>query len=211
MRRGGLLGLALLVLGGSPGGAANIPTAPVTWRVQANDTRGEVVDAERLRGHVTLVTLSTRDTRARAMRLGQEVGGRFGGRPGFQTLTLVNTSQLSALLRPLARGQIADAEQEAVDAALARQRAGGNSTVTEDQVRKRVLFVHDADGRLWRALGVPPKDDALHVGVIDREARLVHLAREPIDEAELLAVLETELSRRRVQGEMPFDVVRSTR
>jgi hypothetical protein len=130
------------------------------------------------------------------MRLGREAGARFGARPGFRSLSVANTSQLSFLLRPLAARGVASAEHEAVEKALARQRAQGKPAVSEEEVREHVIFVHDADGSIWRALGVPPEDDALYVGVVDPAARLVYLAREPIDEGELFGVLEAELAKR---------------
>jgi hypothetical protein len=175
--------------------ATSTLAAPLPWTVDAVDIHGVRVDAERLRGHVTFVTFSTRDTRPRGMMIGQEVGSRFGTRPGFQTLTIANTSQLSFLLRPLAASGVAEAEHEAVEKALARQHARGNQTVTEEQVRKHIIFVHDADGRIWRALGLDPEQGALHLGVVDADARLVYLVQEPIDEAELFATLEAELAK----------------
>ena len=170
---------------------------------EATDIHGTPVGTERLRGHVTLVTFSTRETRARSMRLGQQAGARFGDRPGFQSLTLVNTSRLSFVLRPLAPRVVAEAEQEAIEDALAGQRARGNQAATVDEVRKRVIFVHDRDGHTWKALGVPPDSEAMHVGVIDPAGRLVHLARDPIDETELLAALERELVKLRAPALPP--------
>jgi len=175
--------------------AASTLAAPLPWTVETVDIHGARVGAERLRDHVTFVTFSTRDTRPRAMTLGQEVGSRFGARPGFQTLTIANTSQLSFLLRPLAASGVAAAEREAAEKALARQRARGNASVTEDEVRKHIIFVHDSDGRIWRAFGLDPEKGGLHVGVIDADARLVYLAHEPIDENDIFATLEAELAK----------------
>jgi hypothetical protein len=79
------------------------------------------------------------------MAIGQEGGSRFGTRPGFLSLSIANTSQLPFVLRPFAARGVADAEKEAVELALARQ----------------------------RALGVDPAAGGLHVGVIDADARLV--------------------------------------
>ncbi len=180
--RRGLLAVALLA-------------APVPWGLQVSDTRGVRVDADRLRGHVTLVVLSTRDTRPRAMAIGQEGGGRFGARPGFLSLSIANTSQLPFVLRPFAARGVGDAEKEAVELALARQHAQGNASVTEDDVRRHIVFVHDGDGRVWRALGVDPVAGGLHVGVIDAGAQLVYLAHEPTDPAEVFTVMENELGK----------------
>ena len=132
-----------------------------------------------------------RDPRATA--IGQEGGSRFGTRPGFLSLSIANTSQLPFVLRPFAARGVADAEKEAVELALARQHAQGNASVTADDVRRHVIFVHDADGHVWRALGVDPAAGGLHVGVIDADARLVYLAHEPSDPAEAFAALEDEL------------------
>jgi len=181
-RRTSLLAVALLA-------------APVPWSLTVDDTRGVPVDAAWLRGHVTLVILSTRDTRPRAMAIGQEAGSRFGARPGFLSLSIANTSQLPFVLRSFAGRSVADAEKEAVELALARQHAQGNASVTEDDVRRHVVFVHDADGHVWRALGVDPKAGGLHVGVIDADARLVYLAHEPSDPTEVFGVLEDELGK----------------
>jgi hypothetical protein len=175
--------------------AANLVTTPRVARLDAVDLRGRRVGAERLRGHVTFVTLSTRDAQPRAMRLGQEAAARFGDRPGYQSLTLANTSKLSFVLRPLAPGTIEAAEREAVETALARQHERGKRDVTEEDVRQRVIFVHDTDGSAWRSLGVDPATNELHVAVIDAAASLVYLAREPVDEAELFAVVEEQLQK----------------
>jgi hypothetical protein len=67
--------------------------------------------------------------------------------------------------------------------------------VSEEDIRRHVVFVNDHEGRIGRMLDVPPEEIALHAGVIDREARLVYLARDPIDEGELFAVLEAELAK----------------
>jgi hypothetical protein len=195
MRPGALFALALFLVLRTSADATNLLAAPIPWRIEVVDIHGAPVDAERLRDHATLVTFSTRDTQARSIRLGQEAGSRFGGRPGYLSLTVANTSQLSFFLRPLAAGAVAAAEKEAVETALSRQHARGQRAVTEQDVRKHVIFVHDTDGRVWRALGVAPEAGALHVGVIDPAARLVYLARDPIDEAELFAVLEAELAK----------------
>jgi hypothetical protein len=188
------LSIALLLLW-CVGHPALVRGEPVAWSIAVKDIHGGTVDAASLRGHVTLVTLSTRETRDRSMRLGLDAGARFGDRPGFLSLTLVNPSRLSFVLRPLAPGVVADAEQEAVDGGLARQLARGTPGVSEADVRKRVIFVSDRDGRTWKALGVPAESDALHVGVLDPAGRLVHLARDPIDEAALFAVLDRELTK----------------
>jgi hypothetical protein len=187
-------GLSALLLHGNAV-ATNILATPVPWRIEVLDIHGVPVEARRLRDHVTLVIFSTRETQERSIRLGQEAGSRFGERPGYLSLTVANTSQLSFLLRPLAAGRVAAVEREAIETALARQHARGNSTATEEDVRKRVVFVHDADGHVWRSFGIDPASRALHVGVIDAAARLVHLARDPIDEAELFTVLGAELAK----------------
>ncbi len=173
--------------------AVGLLATPVAWTLDATDTRGGRVDTDRLRGHATLLILSTRETRPRAVAIGQEAGSRFGGRPGFLSLSIANTSQLPFVLRPFAARGVGDAEREAVELALARQHAEGHASVTADDVRQHVIFVHDADGRVWRALGVDPAAGGLHVGVIDADARLVYLAHEPTDPAEPFAVLEGEL------------------
>lgn len=169
--------------------------APVAWSLDVRDVRGDVVNAERLRWHATLLIVSTRQSRDRAMRLGQDAGARFGRRPGFLSVSVANTSRLSFLLRPLAASGVAEAEQEAVDEAVARQRAAGHPDVTAQDVRTRLLFIHDTDGRVSRTLGIPADDDALYAGLVDPAARVVHLTREPIDEAALFGALEAQLAK----------------
>jgi hypothetical protein len=195
MRCGALLALACMLVRGSSCDGANVLGAPIPWRLDVADLHGVPVGVERLRGHATLVTFSTRETEARSIRLGQEAGSRFGGRPGYLSLTIVNTSQLSVFLRPLAASAVTAAEKEAVRTALARQHARGHSAVTEDDVRRHVIFIHDTDGRVWRTLGVDPEAKALHVGVIDAAANLVYVTHDPIDESELFDTIERELAK----------------
>ncbi|NIO10237.1 MAG: hypothetical protein GTO40_20425 [Deltaproteobacteria bacterium] len=128
------------------------------------------------------------------MRLGQEIGQEFGHIPSYQSLTIPNTFNVPGWAKFIAKRKVAAFQKKAVEEAHRRQQARGNQ-VTKDQVREKIIFVHDRDGQIWEHLGVNRHSISIFVGVIDRAGKLVYLVESPINRDELFERLEYEFQK----------------
>ncbi len=193
-----LIFFAFIILYLTPGAKILVASShEIKWGLEIKDIHGKTITQRTFLDKVTVVTLSTHKTKNEAMKLGQEIGKKFGHRTGYQSLAIANTSQLSFFVRWLFSGAIAEgvakAEEEAVQKAIKRQKTRGNKDVTEEKVRRRIIFLHDKDGKVWEHLGIDPKINNYYVGVIDKFATLVHITMAPTDKRDLFSILEKEL------------------
>ncbi len=159
------------------------------WNYNITDINGNPITVNTFINKVTVVTFSTKESRGAAMRLGQEIGQKFGHRPTYQSLTIPNTLNVPFWAKFIASKKVAGLAKEAVDEALRRQQAVGHH-VTKEEVRKKVIFVHDKDGQIWQHLGVNQHSISSYVGVINKSGNLVYMAEAPIDMRELFQILE---------------------
>ena len=165
------------------------------WDVQVEDVTGRKLGPQQIRSHVTALSFSTRGTRTESEKLGQYLGQRFGARHGYQSVALINTSTMPFWMKPFAGGGIESAYTEAVDEAIELQKNSGNSKATKERVQARMYFVHDKTGDLWKRFGAEPEGDAFYFGILDSKGRMVYLARNPKDFADIGRIMDRELTR----------------
>ena len=163
------------------------------WNFPVSDIHGRPITMETFLDRVTVVSFSTQQSKAKDMELGQEIGQRFGLRPGYQSIAIPNTSHVPIWARFVAALKVAGAEQRAVREAVERQRSLGNMTITEEEIRKKIIFINDKDGGVWKRMGLDEDATESFVGVIDRTGTLVYLQQAPINTDELFRILEVEL------------------
>ena len=128
------------------------------------------------------------------MQLGQEIGQRFGHRSDYQSLVIPNTSQVPLWAKFVAIMKVAGAEKEAVRKAARKQKANGNN-LTEKEVRRRIFFVHDKDGKVWEHFGLDIDTNRSFLGLIDRSGTLIYVEKSPINREELFRRLEKEFEK----------------
>jgi len=158
------------------------------WNYNVTDINGNPITINTFINKVTVVTFSTKASRGTAMRLGQEIGQKFGHRPTYQSLTIPNTSNVPFWAKFIASKKVAGIAKKAVDEALRRQQALGHH-VTKEEIREKIIFVHDKDGQIWQHLGVNRHSISSYVGVINKSGNLVYIAEAPVDMRELFQIL----------------------
>jgi len=159
------------------------------WNYNVTDINGNPITLNTFINKVTVVTFSTKESRGTAMRLGQEIGQKFGHRPTYQSLNIPNTLNVPFWAKFIARKKVAGFAKKAVDEALQRQQTLGHH-VTKEEVRKKIIFIHDKDGQIWQHLGVNRHSISSYVGVINKSGNLVYIAEAPVDMRELFQKLE---------------------
>ena len=165
-----------------------------SWKDNVPDINGNPITINTFINKVTVVTFSTRESSGAAMRLGLEIGQKFGHRPTYQSLAIPNTSNVPFWAKFIASKQVAGFAKKAVDEALRRQQAVGHH-VTKEEVRKKVIFVHDKDGQIWQHLGVNRHSISVYVGVINKSGTLVFIVQAPINMRELFQKIEAEFQK----------------
>src|SRR5690606_11885862 len=110
----------------------------------------------------------------------------------FLALTIINSSQMIWMLKPAVPGRIETAEEEAVANALIRQKRKGNDKATTETVRRKILFIHDKDGSVWKSLGLKANDSGFHYAVIGADGSIKHLVKEPESTEKILPILKSE-------------------
>lgn len=165
------------------------------WNFPANDIHGRSITLATFINRVTVVSFSTQKSKESDMSLGQEIGQKFGQRRAYQSLAIPNTIDVPLWAKFVAVLKVKGAENEAVHEALLRQQAAGNRDITEEEVRRRVIFIHDKDGSVWERMGVDARSDRSFIGVIDKTGTLVHLESMPINKKTFFNVLEEEFDK----------------
>jgi hypothetical protein len=190
-----LLGFAVLSL------FALLSTATVgnsqdlrSWNYNVTDLNGNPITINTFINKVTVVTFSTKESSGTAMRLGLEIGQRFGHWSTYQSLAIPNTSNVPFWAKFIANRKVAGFQKEAVDKALRGQQTVGYE-MTEEEVRRKIIFVHDKDGEIWQHLGVNRHSIATYVGVINKSGNLVYIAQAPVNMRDLFQKLEEEFQK----------------
>ena len=168
------LAIALLLL-------LSLNAAAATWDFSTPDILGRPIGPAFFSGHVTVATFSTHDQDNKLVEVGQKIGAKYGARPGYQTLVVVNTVQLNFFLKPFASSSIKDKYEESVADAVKRQQAAGRKHANAENVRKVVAFVHDEEGKIWQKLGVAAQPAKPRIGVFDQKGALVLLEALPLN------------------------------
>ncbi len=158
------------------------------------DINGNPITIKTFINKVTVVTFSTKESSGTAMRLGLEIGQKFGHWSTYQSLAIPNTSNVPFWAKFIANRKVAGFQKKAVDEALRRQQAVGHH-MTEKEVRKKIIFVHDKDGKIWQHLGLNGHSIATYVGVINRSGNFVYIAQAPVNMRELFQKLEEEFQK----------------
>ena len=165
-----------------------------SWKDNVTDINGNRITIETFLNKVTVVTFSTRESAGSAMRLGLEIGQKFGHRPNYQSLAIPNTSNVPFWAKFIANRKVAGFQQKAVDKALRGQQTVGYH-MTEEEVRRKIIFVHDKNGEIWQHLGVDRHSMATYVGVINKSGNLVYIAEDPVNMRDLFQKLEEEFQK----------------
>ena len=165
---------------------------PLRWNSPVNDIHGQPVTIDTFIDRVTVVSFSTQKSKESDMRLGQEIGERFGQQRVYQSLAIPNTADVPLWAKFLAVMKVVGAEKDAVKEAILRQKATGNGKITEEEVRRKIIFIHDKDGSVWERMGLDVNSTRSFIGVIDRTGTLIHLERMPVNKQAFFALLERE-------------------
>ena len=121
-------------------------------------------------GHVTIITVVTRQDEQKAQAVGDEVPHVYLGDPKFRLITLVNFQQ--KIYGPF-RGMISAVIRHRLDAeAKELQKIYTAKHLTRDP-RRDIYVVSDFDGNAVSQLGIAPTSAAFAVFVFDGHGRLV--------------------------------------
>jgi hypothetical protein len=121
-------------------------------------------------GHVTIISVVTRENEAKAQALGDRVPKHCYGDPKFRLITLVNFQQ--GIFVPF-RGVIMAVIRHRLDAeAKNLQKVYSERKLTRNP-REDIFVVADFDGKAVSQLGIAPKSSEFAVFVFDGRGRLV--------------------------------------
>lgn len=165
------------------------------WDFSTQDVLSRSVVPGTIEGRVTALSFGTRSTREQSETMGHFLGDRFGGRFGFQSVALINTSHMPFFIKPFVSSVIKRAYAGAVDDALEEQKLKGNHSITAERVRSQIYFIDDQDGELWRRFGANPDSDDFYFGILDANGRLIYMAKNPSDYEEVERIFERELTK----------------
>ena len=166
----------------------------IIWKFPAKDIHGKAITIDTFMDRVTIVSFSSQKSQEKDMQLGQEIGQRFGHRSAYQSLVIPNTTNVPLWGKFVAIMKVAGAEKEAIREASRRQKALGHN-LTDEDVRRRIIFVHDKDGKVWEYFGLDIDADRSFLGVIDRSGTLVYIEKSPINRDEFFRILEKEFDK----------------
>lgn len=131
------------------------------------------VDQERLStsdGHITIVSVVTRENEAKAEALGHRVPHQFYGDPKFRLITIVNFQQ--GIFAPV-RGVIMAIIRHRLDAEAKNLQKIYTERKLKRNPRDDIYVVADFDGKTVSQLGISPKSPEFAVFVFDGRGRLV--------------------------------------
>ena len=131
------------------------------------------VDQEQLSisdGHVSIVSVVTREHEAKAQALGDRVPHQYYGDPKFRLITIVNFQQgifapFRGLIMAIIRSRL-DAEAKNLQKVYSERKLTRNA-------RDDIFVVADFDGKAVSQLGIAPKSSEFAVFVFDGRGRLV--------------------------------------
>jgi hypothetical protein len=131
------------------------------------------VDHERLStsdGHVTIISVVTRENESKAQALGDRVPRQYYGDPNFRLITIVNFQQ--GMFAPL-RGVVMAVIRHRLDAEAKNLQKVYSERKVKRNARDDIYVVADFDGKPVSQLGIAPKSSEFAVFVFDRRGRLV--------------------------------------
>ena len=131
------------------------------------------VDHEQLStsdGHVTIVSVVTRDNEAKAKALGDRVPKQFYGDPQYRLINIVNFQQ--GIFTPL-RGVIMAIIRHRLDAEAKNLQKVYSERKVKRNPRDDIYVVADFDGKAVSQLGMAPKSSEFAVFIFDGRGRLV--------------------------------------
>ena len=148
------------------------------------------VDREQLStsdGHVTIVSVVTRDNEAKAQALGDRVPKQFYGDPKYRLINIVNFQQ--GIFAPL-RGVIMAIIRHRLDAEAKNLQKVYSERRVKRNPRDDIYVVADFDGKAVSQLGMAPKSAEFAVFIFDGGGRLVQRWNEVPSADELTQALQ---------------------
>jgi hypothetical protein len=131
------------------------------------------VDQEQLStsdGHVSIVSVVTRENEAKAQALGERVPQHYYGDPKFRLISIVNFQQ--GIFAPF-RGVIMAIIRHRLDAEAKNLQKIYTERKLKRNPRDDIFVVADFDGKAVSLLGMAPKSPEFAVFVFDGRGRLV--------------------------------------
>jgi hypothetical protein len=121
-------------------------------------------------GHVTIISVTTRENEAKAEALGDRIPHQYYGDPKFRLITLVNFQQ--GIFVPL-RGMIMAIIRHRLDSEAKNLQKVYSERKLKRNPRDDIYVVADFDGKAVSQLGIAPKSAEFAVFVFDGRGRLV--------------------------------------
>jgi hypothetical protein len=131
------------------------------------------VDHERFSmsdGHVSIISVVTRENESKAQALGDRVPRQYYGDPKFRLITIVNFQQ--GIFAPL-RGVVTAVIRHRLDAEAKNLQKVYSERKVRRKARDDIYVVADFDGKAVSQLGIAPKSSEFAVFVFDGRGRLV--------------------------------------
>jgi hypothetical protein len=121
-------------------------------------------------GHVTIISVTTRENESKAEALGDRIPHRYYGDPKFRLITLVNFQQ--GIFSPI-RGVIMAIIRSRLDAEAKNLQKVYSERKLKRNPRDDIYVVADFDGKAVSQLGIAPKSPEFAVFIFDGRGRLV--------------------------------------
>jgi hypothetical protein len=158
----------LLLLSAPAGGASSELEAGSVYQLTFEDVDGnELSTAD---GHVTIITVVTRNNEDKARAVADQVPDKYVGDPNYRYVTLVNFQRklfgpLQGLTRTVIRNRL-DAEAKELKSTYEEKH------LTRDP-RRDIHVIADFNGKPVEQLGLTSERDDIAVFVFDREGKLI--------------------------------------
>jgi hypothetical protein len=121
-------------------------------------------------GHVTVITVVTRDDEQKAQTVGDRIAPVYMGNPKYRLINLVNFQQ--KVLPPF-RGMISAIIRYRLDAEAKKLQKIYSEKRLKRDPREDILVVADFDGKAVSQLGIAPASSEFAVFIFDGRGRLV--------------------------------------
>ena len=121
-------------------------------------------------GHVTIITVATRENEQKAQAVGDSVPRSFVGNPKYRLITLVNFQQK---IFPAFRGMISALIRHRLEAEGKDLQATYTARHIARDARRDIYVVADFDGKAVAQLGIGPTSAEFAVFVFDGRGRLI--------------------------------------
>lgn len=121
-------------------------------------------------GHVTVITVVTRDDERKAQAVGDRIATVYMGKPKYRLITLVNFQQ--KIFSPF-RGMVSAIIRYRLDEEAKKLQKIYSAKQIKRNPRSDILVVADFDGKAVSLLGIAPASAEFAVFVFDGRGRLV--------------------------------------